>query len=584
MEDTASSLTPSMGPEFPKPLPPADDLGISWREYQDVESALQQARAADSHRIHEHGGGGGGHLDAAVETRLMRETLQEALGSVSGGISDANLGRFLEPEFLLDRGFVNAAGTGPDYRKPEEFDPNKDQAYRKWIKAVFGPIHDQGMSLTEGVRNFMHLKINRDKDLDKPTQKEPFNDLVDGLWYLHNYESAWNSCNGEIGTFMKSISESEADRFNTKHLHQICKLFPGTAKAISLMDQWAATQAYPADGWSKTERILKERGYQTPEDFCDSLTEAQMGIVGIRPEEVVYQKHLAKVMFKVLGFLDVRNYQAKHERYAEMMPRSDKELTARGGREQYNKAINFSRWGDDYDSPYTFLMDPLGLIQGVQNNYTDIIDDMRVGIREFNSPHNVFNLGWRPVAWYMLERFAGGIERSTSISADDLGDHSLVVGGRTLADLTDREWRILEITTDIQKESFKNAGKAWKAVTSLMECFQLNPGKFPEFYDAIGSYLRADANRTDAGDFNRNDIMQACTEGILEIVRYLVKHDDYLLPIKESDMKLVVLSIKRRVAPAKPFTERQEREFLKSCSFDTSDFVSMALANIFKKT
>lgn len=512
-----------------------------------------------------------------AQERDEREKGGEVFGALFGAgdkVTSFSLSQFLPRDFLRDRGFAfteEEKERGADYRKPREFGEGI-QGYERWLRAVFGGLWDYGLILDEGVRTFLKGEVVREKNL-VPEEKQRILSLANGLFFIHNYNLAWLGSNGEMPAFAASpqeggvVSRDERDRLSFTHLKEQCLLFPGMARALSLVDSWAAKQIYnpPAD---EKAREIYHRTLETPEVYCQTdLSANDLGLEGARPWEINYQKELALAWFRIAGFLDTRNYQEKHRRYTDLMPTKEADLKTEAGRKKYEEATEFRRWGRRYDSPYTFLLDPLGLFADVQKNYQDIIDNIRVGIRESQSEHNVLNLGWRPAAWLLLEKFAGKSLKPSDLPGPGPGATlTTIAGNKTLADLSEGEWEgVIDplVGVDLQKVNIKNGVKAGRALEALAKSFSLEPKEFVGLFAAVTSYLRSD-NKEKDGIFTKSSVLPILVRAINEIIESM-ETQGVKLPLTDYDMKLIAWQIEFLVRPAVVFSsDKQKQWFIKA--------------------
>jgi hypothetical protein len=492
--------------------------------------------------------------------RKDKEESGEAFGSLFGAgdkIGAYDLSQLLPGDYLQSMGFTHE-GRGANFRNPAEFGEGV-KGYENWLKAVFGGLWDYGEILDQSVRRFVKGKIRREPSL-KTQERQELLSITDGLYHIHNYNLAWLGCNGEMGLFGATtqeggiVSVNENDRLSMEHFYDQCQFFEGMATAISSVDDWASKREY-----QKGDKI-------TPEKHCENLRKEDLGLENAMPWEIYYQKELAMAWYRVLGFVDVRNFAEKHRRYHSQMPRAESELETESGKEKYQEATKFKRWAD-YDSPYAFLMDPLTLKGDIQKFFQDVVDNIRVGIIEFDIGHEVFNLGWRPAACLILDeinRLRSGDENKEALSPGQFNSVSLAdIKGSSLAELSGRDWKKLR-EVNVQKTNIKNGRKAEKAAGAFYDCFALDPKEFVKAYAAVMGYLRSDLPKD--GVWGQSVILPMLTRGIQEIIESVRNVQKVKLQLSQGQMKQIIWQIKFMAAPARAMYKSQEKFYRDSAS------------------
>lgn len=522
-------------------------------------------------RLTESASAAGAKVDSQqIETlRTVTEALSSAM-SPAGQVTSGNMGELLNREVMQHSGYLSNDGPdtstkGADFRNLKEFGEGAE-GYREWMFAVFSNLWPHRKVLSESVREFFTTPITTDWIKGKLTDEERDSLLnkVDGLFLVHNWNINLLSCNGDIYSFTATpkdggmISPNEKDRLGFPHLKDQVRDYKGVGLSLGKMDEWAR---------ENTEDIST-----TPESYCRKLLSRDVGLEGQKRLSVFYQKELAIAWYRILGFADSRKYAAKHDYYAQYMPKNEKDLETPQGKAMYEKAISYKGWSLEYASPYFFLMDPLTLIGGILDNYKDVVDNIRVGVKSFQSEHQIFNLGWRPAGWLMLEKLTG-----KSIKPAELKNISLekLSNGKSLSSLTEDDWKkfIDDDGGDIllQTQNIKFVEKANKAREAFMGCFSLDPKSFGDLYAGICALIRVDKKEENL--YTREHILPLTTKAIQEIIEWGRTKLNMRLPIDRSKMLTMLSAIQAMSAPVKPFSESQKQYFLDSCS--TSDAAVM---------
>lgn len=521
------------------------------------------------------------------EAARRQSEIIEPTPKMSGALSVGEMLKILSPEALSIRGFGKV-----DIRESREFG-NGQAGVERWLTAIYSGLWGTNQILDENIYNFCKNHIDSRYDLS-PSQKDRLKKLSQGLFFIHNYRLAWMGSNGEIQRFTKTtdeggvISSNEKERLEMDHFIEQCRLYPGMLRALVELDDWAAKAPANCN--------------ELPTVHCQGYTRNQIGLSDAELDSVVeYQKALASSWFKLLGFMDIRNFQAKLRQYATDLPgevggdfRRFLPVDMRSG-SKYNRAVSFTRWQNEI-SPYSFLMDPLSLFGNVQQKSPDLISWQRVRAkcRANRTGHLIFSLGWRPPAWEILEILTGEIPGSK------LGDYtlkSLGDGGKSLVDIFENAARARESgqvdnpdlkvferisNYDLQKAMIKNAAKAGLAQESLAKCLVFSNHileDMGELLNKIASYNRD----IEPGRWGRQVILPMAVDFVVVTSYYAIsvrRGDRRILPIKRSVVRGALGAINEYFAPTPVLSKEVIEFFLNNCDdAGFEEFATKQLAN-----
>lgn len=500
---------------------------------------------------------------AIIEQRNILKDLVTSGDKITKG----SISEYLNPELMKKRGYVNREGNGANWRNPSEFGDiinNTEQTYTRWITAVYTLLLPYQQLIDPSVRTEIN-RVIRNEDQFNLEQQENLINISKGLFLVSNMNLNFLGCNGDVNAWSATpdkggmISADEGDRLSFDGLHEQLKLFPGMGKTMELLDI-AVAQNIGNENFSI-------------DDFIETLNSDQIGLGGEQKWKVNIQKQLALMWYRMLGFPDIRKFAYMNEVYGQKMPHGER-LNHKDRRmnDQYNEAIKTFSFEFGYVSPYYFLMDPCSMVAGVLKNYPDLIADIRIRMKNDKSPHNIFNLGWRPPAWHLMEKMLGKSITTPELNKITLSD--FVPGGLTGID--DTKWaEFLEKNNGLlQKHAIKFAEKAGVARGAFMNILGLDPKEFGKFYGSVSDFLR-DVDEIEAHDpnnlFTRNEIMPLLTEAVIAAGKWANKNikwgynSKFYLPISRTDMRFLIAQIRVRLSPINPFSDYQVKELEEIC-------------------
>ena len=377
-------------------------------------------------------------------------------------ITKGSLGEYLTPELMLKRGFgvvegASAATRAASWRNPKEFGngPDLEKTYQKWIESVYTLILPYEQVIDASVRTEINRLIKNEDDLTIPEKKRLISQSS-GLYLVNNMHLNFMGCGGDVNAWTATpdkggmVSSDESDRLAFEGFSEQLKMFPGMGRTMELLDAEVILQISNEDF--------------SMDDFVNGLDRLQINLDGQPTWKVNAQKQLALMWYRMLGFPDIRKFAYINKVYGEKMPAGERLIkTNKRQMDQYKEATKSFTFDFGYISPYYFLMDPCTLVAGILKNYPELIADIRVRMKNDSSPHNIFNFGWRPPAWHIMEKMTGRAITTSQLNNLNLGN--FVPSGLTGIDNTGWDTFLKDSSNKglLQKHAIKFAEKAEKS-------------------------------------------------------------------------------------------------------------------------
>ena len=490
---------------------------------------------------------------------------QRAAFYVSDRISPANLGYFITPQDLHGLGYPE------DFSKVEAFGAGFTKPIDKHInrtKALVEATSQLGYTYDDGIKAMLVIDLIKDGSLTMEEKKEAFN-FIDGMTLTLNYYNRLKGSGGNAGLFVATtemsrggvVSPDDNARLNIRHLRAIVKFMPEVSDAIAIMDR-EYSRRFDLDD----QHTWKHRG---PQEILDEID-----LAGVNKTKADNVKLIARAWYELLGMPDIRAFQHKDQIVQKFMP---KPLTDKNGivnyseyRERYKNNPNLFLPLDvyrgiplEYNSVFAFDMDPLKLQSGVLKNYKGIGVELAMIARygDQSNKHNIFNLGWTPAGFKIIESIAG-----KPLQYDDLSN--LDFSNTQLKLLNDEQWKKIEETVDWQKIMINQLEKADSAKVAFLKLFSFDPKAIGDMYSSVMSYLRDSKKSTeDQNIFTRGEILPMLTSAVIRIFIALKERGTQL--VEKSQMREIVAKVEEQAWPDAPFTSEQKRILLDVVSIES---------------
>lgn len=500
--------------------------------------------------------------DGGEQLAAIKE-LNETMASFgpANKFTESNLKRRLTPEKLAKRGFGNRSIK--DWRDTSEYATNEYDGIRFKIQAVFELTWQDRRPYEESVRVHFMDEI-RDSDLTADQQAELIQKL-DGHFHIANMRLNYDWCGGDIAMWVATqekggmVSVVEADRLSFVHFVDQIKENPPLARVMEELDD----KLIEFIG-SKNAIVDGQITPVTLDLLINTIDLSACGLGQAESWKKNYIKELALTWYKVLGFPDIRKYGYRSQVYREKMPRG-KEVDRRREKEvkQYNDTVNHESASIGL-SPYYFLMDPNALMARILNKYANIIDGIETRTVHSNSGHQIFTLGYRPPAWFFMDKMNKTADNPEGkpIPPLEINNHSLKKLG--LAKISDTQWQaFIKDGGDklISDQAFKYAEKAIAARGAFYGCLNAEPDKFGALYVAVADFLR---KNEEAGNlFTKAEIFPIVTDALVAIADWLFEEGKSRLPIEEYKFRAIMASVKGIVSPVDPFRGSDYEKLIK---------------------
>lgn len=482
-------------------------------------------------------------------------------------------------EFFVRRDELKALNYPENFFEVKEFKAlTQKEKHIERVRALHEIVGPLGFQIDDGIQALLTVDIKKDRNL-RPEEKKEAVDFVNAVILTTNYYERLVSNGGNTQIFTATpetsrngvVSTDDGARLNMKHLRVIVKNMPEVSDVIAILDREYSRQLdlSSSDTWKSRK----------PQEIIDEITKP----AGMPDERFDSIKILARAWYDLLGMPDIRAQQHKDRLVREYFPEAPKdgdrydyrefrrEVFTRGSPSQvaYQKVTGYRGIPLEYNSVCAFVMDPAKLLGGVLKNYKGIIASIEMSAKyeDQTDKHNIFNLGWVPAGYELMEQIAylktkGTNHVVSNLTYEELANWNLATN--PLGKLTNEQWDQIEEAVDWQKIMINNLEKADGAKVAFLKLFSGDAKEIANIYGSVMAYLRDQRrSKDDTNPFIREDILPMVSTAVCQVIT------SGIAQIDKNTMNRIVRSVNMQAYPVVAFTEKQIEEMV-DASFDSS--------------
>lgn len=498
---------------------------------------------------------------------------QRELMYVNSKVGLASFDFFIRKTELVALGYTENFFNVAEFRGITQKEKHIQRA--RALHEIVGPL---GFQIDDGIQTLLIVDIKKDRGLKTEERKEAV-DFVNAVILTTNYYERLVSCGGNAQIFTATpetsrngvVSTDDGARLNMKHLRVIVKNMPEVSDVIAILDREYSRQLdlESPDTWKSRK----------PQEIIDEITKP----AGMTDERFDSIKILARAWYDLLGMPDIRAQQQKDRLVRKYFPEAPKngakydydkfryQVFTKGSPSQiaYQKAMGYRGIPLEYNSVFAFVMDPAKLLGAVLKNYKGIISsiEMSAMYEDQTEKHNIFNLGWVPAGFKMMEQIAYSKTKETNsvvsnLTYAELADWNFAT--TSLKKLSDEQWDLIEESVDWQKIMINNLEKADGAKVAFIKLFSGDAKEIPNIYSSVMGYLRDQRkSKDDPNPFTREEILPMISTAVCQIVLAGATQVDKIT------MRKIIKTANTQAYPVVAFTEDQEIALV-DASFDSS--------------